>query len=96
MIDSIAAVHNGKTCMIPSRVALQLAAHLNSTGLTTRETQVLDLLADGRSNKEIGRVLGLTEGTIKLHVNHILRKLKAESRTEAVSTAIKKGLVRVE
>lgn len=50
-------------------------------------------MATGKSNKEIGAALYVTEGTIKMHVNHILKKLDADGRTEAVSRAIKRGIV---
>jgi len=61
-------------------------------GLTERECGVLGLLVSGQSNKEIASHLHVSEGTVKVHMNHILRKLKASSRTEAVAIAIREGL----
>jgi DNA-binding NarL/FixJ family response regulator len=61
--------------------------------LSGRELEVLQLLSDGRSNKEIGARLSISEGTVKLHVNSILAKLDVTSRTEAVSVALKRGIL---
>lgn len=63
--------------------------------LTLREKEVLQLLADGKSNKEIGAALDITEGTVKIHVNHILRKLGTTARMETAILAIKTGMVRI-
>jgi DNA-binding NarL/FixJ family response regulator len=61
--------------------------------LTPRETQVLQLIAEGKSNKTIARELDISEHTVKFHVNAILGKLNAASRTEAVVLATRLGLV---
>ena len=61
--------------------------------LTTREQKVLQLVTNGLSNKDIGQTLHLSEGTVKVHVSHILRKLRVSSRTEAAVWASKRGLV---
>ena len=95
LLDHITSVHQGKTC-IPAAVAIKLAAHLKSFELTNRELDVLRLLVTGRSNKEIASKLKLTEGTIKVHVNHILHKLGAGGRTEAATIALKRGLIRLD
>ncbi len=60
--------------------------------LTPRETEILSLLAEGQSNKVIARNLGISDGTVKLHVKAILRKLKIHSRVEAAVIAVEKGL----
>ena len=93
LVDSILAVHQGKNC-IPPRVAEKLAAHIHISDLTSRQMQIVNLIASGKTNKEIAFSLGLTEGTVKIHVNHILHKLKASTRTEAASIALKRGLIR--
>jgi DNA-binding NarL/FixJ family response regulator len=62
--------------------------------LTEREKEVLQLMATGLSNKDMAQVLNLTKGTVKIHVSHILSKLQASSRTEAVIHALEKGLIR--
>jgi DNA-binding NarL/FixJ family response regulator len=64
--------------------------------ITTRELAVLRLLAAGNSNKEIGDALGITDGTVKIHVTHLFAKLDVTSRTEAINTAGRRGLVRID
>ena len=64
--------------------------------LTERELEVLRLMAAGKSNREIGADLFITEGTVKAHVNNILSKLGVSDRTQAVTTALKRGLVQLE
>jgi two-component system NarL family response regulator len=61
--------------------------------LTTREREVLVGITDGKSNKEIGVALNISEATVKVHVTHILEKLKASGRTEAIRLAVQRGLV---
>jgi DNA-binding NarL/FixJ family response regulator len=63
---------------------------------TDRELLVLQKIAKGMSNKEIGNELGITEGTVKAHVTNILSKLHAADRTQAVTTAIKRGIIHIE
>ena len=92
LLSCIRAVHEGKTWISPLAAA-NLAARLNEEALTPRETEVLRLIAAGKSNKEIAAALFVTEGTIKLHVNHLLRKLKVSGRTEAISQAVLRGIV---
>lgn len=76
-----------------SLVAAKALQRMAKPSLTTRELGVLQLLAQGRSNKDIARQLGIGEGTAKTHVKSILTKLDAISRTEAVAVAHKRGLV---
>jgi two-component system NarL family response regulator len=95
LIENITAVHNGMT-RISNRVALKLAARFANRNLTTREMEVLRFLSIGMSNKEIANQLKVTEGTVKIHVNHLLQKLKASTRTEAVRVALKRGLIRID
>jgi two-component system NarL family response regulator len=64
--------------------------------LSGRELEVLQLLSEGRSNKEIGASLSISEGTVKLHVNNILAKLDVTSRTEAISVALKRGILHIQ
>jgi len=94
LIENIQAVFRGKTCITPT-VAIRLANRVKKSDLTKREIEVLKLFAAGKSNKEIGRELFVTEGTIKIHVSHILRKLKAGTRMEAANLAMKSGLIRL-
>ena len=78
-----------------SSVAAKAMQRMARPSLTGREVGVLQLLAEGRSNKDIARQLGIGEGTAKTHVKSILTKLDAISRTEAVAVAHKRGLVRL-
>ncbi len=79
---------------LPDYVAATLAARLSAPALTAREHEVLALMRLGLSNKEIGRQLGVAEGTVKAHVREVLGKLGAISRTEAVNLALQRGLLR--
>ncbi len=95
LLEAIRAVHSGKT-WIPPGIAAKLADRLNASPLTPRETEILRLIGSGRSNKEIAAVTSTTEGTVKIHVTHILRKLGVKDRTQATTLAVKKGLIRLE
>jgi len=76
-------------------VAAKALQRMSKPSLTSRELDVLQLVAEGRSNKDIARRLEITEGTAKTHVKAILAKLDAISRTEAVAVAHKRGLIRL-
>ena len=89
---AIRHVHAGGRS-IPTEVASRLAAFTPRIDLTDREVEVLTFMARGLSNKEIGALLGRTEGTIKVHVLHILQKLEASDRTEAVTLALQRGII---
>jgi two-component system, NarL family, response regulator len=78
---------------IPQQVAARLAQRLPAQDLSHREMDVLKLIVQGRSNKEIADRLGLSESTIKNHVNGLLAKLHVQDRTQAVTTALKRGIV---
>jgi two-component system NarL family response regulator len=95
LIECIRAVFEGRTC-IPPAIAAKLAERVGTVELTTREREVLALIAKGKGNREIGASLDVTEGTIKVHVNNILTKLGVASRTEAVNIAVRRGLVRLD
>jgi len=91
LFAAIRAVHSGLR-YIPSVVAKSITSRVRSD-LTKRELDVLKLLAAGRSNKEIAASLKTTEGTVKSYVIHILDKLEVGDRTEAATTAIKRGII---
>jgi DNA-binding NarL/FixJ family response regulator len=78
---------------LPGRVASKLAERISEDYLTGREQEVLQLMADGKSNKQIADELNLGEGTIKTHVTNILNKLRVESRSHAIVEALRRGLV---
>jgi DNA-binding NarL/FixJ family response regulator len=86
LLDCIRKVHAGEIC-IPLTLGARLAAHTSSDALTSREIDVLKLLAKGRSNKEIGSNLFVSESTVKSHVRSMFTKLHVMSRTEAIATA---------
>jgi two-component system NarL family response regulator len=92
LVDAIRAVHAGKT-RIPSAIAERLADRMGGPGLTSRELEVLKAIVAGRSNKEIGTELSITEATVKTHINNILGKLGVADRTQAATTALQRGIV---
>ena len=94
LLECIRAVHEGQT-VIPPPIAAKLADRLTTSGLTRRETQVLQFVADGKSNKEIAVALSISEGTVKTHVSSILAKLEAADRTQAVTIALRRGILRL-
>jgi len=92
LLDSIRRVHAGETSISPTLVA-KLAAGIRSETLTGRELDVLILLARGKSNKEIGANLYISETTVKSHLRSIFTKLNVLSRTEAITVACRRGLI---
>lgn len=94
LLDCIRKVNSGEMC-IPPALAAKLAESISSEPLTGRELDVLALLAKGKSNKEIGSHLYITETTVKSHLRSIFSKLNVLSRTEAISTASRRGLVQL-
>ena len=92
--DAVRSVARGER-YLPVNIGLKLADSVSRPSLSTRETQVLQCLARGLSNKEIGRCLCVSEGTVKHHVKSILSKLDAIGRTEAIAIAARRGLVRL-
>ena len=95
LVETIRAVHRGQV-RIPQEVAAKLAQRMTSPELTPREMEVLRLIVAGNSNAEIGAALFITEATVKAHVNSILGKLDVSDRTQAVTTAIRRGLLRLD
>ena len=92
LLEVIREVHAGKK-RIPSQIAAQLAEHLSDEDLTTREVEVLRQIAEGNRNRDIGDKLFITEETVKVHVKHIMEKLAASDRTQAVAIAIRRGII---
>jgi DNA-binding NarL/FixJ family response regulator len=90
--DAVRKVAQGESLLPPS-IASKLAESMAHPELSERERQVLEYMANGRSNKEIGQVLYISENTVKAHVKSILFKLDAMGRTEAIAIAIKRGLI---
>jgi DNA-binding NarL/FixJ family response regulator len=92
ILAAIRAVHAGQR-RIPQAVGTRLAERMSGLDLSEREHQVLELVAKGKSNKEIAGELEITEATVKGHVTNILGKLGVTDRTQAVITALKRGIV---
>lgn len=92
LLTAIRTVHGGRK-HIPPDVAVRLAERISTNDLTSREVEVLTLIAQGRSNRQIGDDLHIAEGTVKAHVNSILGKLGANDRTHAVTIAFQRGIL---
>jgi DNA-binding NarL/FixJ family response regulator len=90
--EIIRAVHAGQK-RVPPEVAAELVEHTEEDELTSREIEVLRLVAAGNANKEIAGRLSIAEDTVKSHVARILAKLHANDRTHAVTTAVKRGII---
>lgn len=92
LLRAIRAVHSGKK-YVHGAVAEKLMEHLGSEKLSERELQVLKEMAAGKRNKEIGAALSIAEDTVKMHVKNILEKLQVNDRTEAVTVALRRGIL---
>lgn len=91
LLNAIRVVYTGRASISPA-VGAKLAERLGNPELSDRETEVVRLMATGKTNQEIAAVLGITEGTVKFHVNNILSKLEVSDRTQAVIKALKRGI----
>jgi len=94
LLDCIRKVSTGATCL-PQALMQKLITGIRSEPLTAREIDVLQLLAGGKSNKEIGTTLFISEFTVKGHLHNIFTKLNVLSRTEAIAAATRRGLVQL-
>lgn len=94
LIAAIQAIHNGKRAFSPE-IMRRINEHASSAPLTPREIEVLQLLRKGLSNPEIGDILGISRRTAKAHVAAILDKMEAADRTEAVTRAFERGLLKL-
>jgi DNA-binding NarL/FixJ family response regulator len=92
LVEALQRVHSGRR-FLPPPVAHALASRMPDSELSARELEVLNLLVGGKSNKDIAQLLGITEATVKSHVSAILMRLNVEDRTQAVVTALQRGLV---
>jgi len=90
LLEAIRTVYAGRHWVAPV-VGAKLAVRMTGAELTARELDVVQQLAKGRSNQEIAAALTMSEGTVKFHINHVLHKLDAADRTQAVLTALKRG-----
>jgi DNA-binding NarL/FixJ family response regulator len=94
LLEAIRMVHRGEQ-YVPPEIAARVGERLLAQ-LSPREIEVLQLVAKGRSNKEIGAELGVVEGTVKIHLTNILSKLGVSDRTQAIVVAVKRGIIRIE
>ncbi|MDM5181612.1 response regulator transcription factor [Massilia sp. DJPM01] len=94
LADAIHRVHAGHR-YIPAEVAAEMAAYFGSDNLSGRELEVLRLVADGNSNREVGLRLAIKEETVKAHVSAVLSKLGAKDRTHATTIALRRGILSV-
>ena len=92
LLESIRSVHAGLLSISPS-IGVRLAARLRGPDLTDREVDITRLVVAGKTNKEIGASLKITEGTVKVHISHVLKKLGAGGRTDAIRIALERGIV---
>ncbi len=95
LVGAVRAVAAGKRA-IPARVASRLATFTPRVDLTPREVEVLRCAARGLRNKEIATAIGRTEETVKAHLRHVMAKLGASDRTEAVTIALKRGIIHLD
>jgi DNA-binding NarL/FixJ family response regulator len=92
LVETIRAVYAGQK-RVPAEIAAELAEHAGEDELTSREIEVLRLIARGNANKEIATKLSLAEETVKSHVTRILGKLRANDRTHAVTIGLQRGII---
>jgi DNA-binding NarL/FixJ family response regulator len=92
LVEMIRKVHAGAKS-IPTEIAAHLAEHLGDELLTRREVDVLQKMAGGNRNRDIAEQLFISEETVKGHVKHIMEKLRASDRTEAVAIAVRRGII---
>jgi DNA-binding NarL/FixJ family response regulator len=92
LVEMIRRVHAGAKS-IPTEIAAHLAEHLGDELLTRREVDVLQKMAGGNRNRDIAEQLFISEETVKGHVKHIMEKLRASDRTEAVAIAVRRGII---
>jgi len=92
LMHAIRQVHAGKK-RVPPEVAAQLAEHMGDETLTAREIEVLRQLAGGNRNRDIGEHLFISEETVKVHIKHIMDKLGAKDRTQAIALAVRRGII---
>jgi DNA-binding NarL/FixJ family response regulator len=92
LVEVIRQVHAGQK-RIPPRLAAQLAEHMSDEDLTAREVEVLNQIAGGNRNRDIAEKLFITEETVKVHIKHIMEKLGASDRTQAVAIGVRRGVI---
>jgi DNA-binding NarL/FixJ family response regulator len=94
LVQVIRQVHAGKK-RVPPEVAAHLAEHMSDEELTAREIDVLRRVAGGNRNKDIAELLFISEETVKVHIKHIMDKLGAKDRTQAIAIAVRRGIIQL-
>jgi DNA-binding NarL/FixJ family response regulator len=94
LLEVIRQVHAGKKRVHPE-VAATLAEHMSDEALTEREIEVLSHVAGGNRNRDIAKRLFISEETVKVHVKHIMEKLGASDRTQAIAIAVRRGIIQL-
>lgn len=94
LLDAIRTVYKGQK-YIPPSIAAKLAERMGSQELSDRELEVLRLIAKGKNNQQISAALNIVESTVRFHANNIFSKLNASDRTQALVTALNRGIVRL-
>jgi DNA-binding NarL/FixJ family response regulator len=94
LAHAIRQVHAGKT-RIPPELAAHLAEHMGDDHLTPREVEVLHQVAAGNRNRDVAELLQISEETVKVHVKHIMDKLNARDRTQAITIAVRRGIIQL-
>jgi DNA-binding NarL/FixJ family response regulator len=92
LVEAIRQVHAGKK-RVPAEVAAQIAEHMGDEDLTGREIEVLRLIGGGNRNRDIADLLFISEETVKVHIKHIMDKLGAKDRTQAIAIAVRRGII---
>jgi DNA-binding NarL/FixJ family response regulator len=92
ILEVIRQVHAGKKC-VPPEVAAQLVEYMGDDNLTGREVDVLRQVAGGNRNRDIGEMLHISEETVKVHLKHIMDKLGAKDRTQAIAIGVRRGII---
>jgi DNA-binding NarL/FixJ family response regulator len=94
LVEAIRQVFAGKK-RVPPNVAAQLAEHISSENLTVREIDVLRQVSGGNRNRDIAELLFISEETVKVHIKHIMEKLGASDRTQAIAIAVRRGIIQL-
>jgi DNA-binding NarL/FixJ family response regulator len=94
LVQVVRQVHAGKK-RVPPELAAQLAEHMSDDNLTPREVEVLQKVAGGNRNRDIAELLRISEETVKVHVKHIMDKLAAKDRTQAIAIAVRRGIIQL-
>ncbi len=94
LLEVIRQVHAGKK-RVPAEVAAHLAEHMSDEDLTAREIEVLRKIATGNRNRDIAELLFISEETVKVHIKHIMEKLGARDRTQAIAIAVRRGIIQL-